>query len=140
MHRSLTLLTALLAVSAAPVRAAQSGPAEALEDYVGGLRNGDTAQLLRVLHPAGQVCFQPGPTRPEAGCESFTTAAPRWTRTADPAARGKVLKQQDASPTMSSITYELFVRDTHFRDQFLMYRIDGRWWIMAKATEIVTAP
>jgi hypothetical protein len=131
-------LIALIAVGASSVSAQTAGPAEALADYVGGLRNGDTEQLLRVLHPAGQVCFQPGPTRPTAACEPFSSAAPRWTKTADPAARGKVLHQHDATANMTTITYELFVRDTHFIDQFLMYRVDGRWWVMAKSTEIVT--
>lgn len=134
MFRTLSCIALLVACAGA---SAQQTPAEALEDYVGGLRNGDTAQLLRVLHSAGQVCFQSGPTRPAPTCESFASAAPRWTATADPNAHGKVLHQHDATPTMSTITYELHVRNTHFIDQFLMYRIDGRWWIMAKNTEIV---
>jgi len=133
---ALPCLAALLAVAPATAASATASPEAALEAYVDGLRGGRVERLQALFLPDGQFCTLAADRTPAVDCKRFAEVLGDWTARPDPAARGRILDRHDAAPSMSAITYELHFGGDRYIDQFLLYRTDAGWRVVAKTTAV----
>lgn len=133
---ALPCLAALLAAAPATAAPAPASPETALEAYVDGLRTGRVETLAALFLPDGQFCTLAANRTPAVGCERFAEVLGDWAARPDPAASGRVLDRHDAAPSMSAITYELHFGGDRYIDQFLLYRTDAGWRVVAKTTAV----
>jgi hypothetical protein len=122
--------------SAASPAAASQSPETALQAYVDGLRTGSLAKLQELFLADGQFCSVVRQPPSQITCRKFSEVLGSWVEQPDPAAKGRILKREDATPSMSTITYELSFAGTRYLDQLLLYRVEGRWYVVAKTTAV----
>lgn len=133
---ALPCLAALLAAAPATAAPAPASPEAALEAYVDGLRTGRVERLQALFLPDGQFCTLAADRTPAVDCKRFAEVLGGWTARPDPSASGRVLDRHDAVPSMSAITYELHFGGDRYIDQFLLYRTDAGWRVVAKTTAV----
>lgn len=132
----LPCVAALFAAGPAVAAPAPSSPEAALEAYVGGLRTGRVEVLQALFLPDGQFCTLAKDGAAPIGCQRFADVLAGWAARPDPAATGRVLDRRDATPSMSAVTYELYFGGDRYVDQFLLYRTDAGWRVVAKTTAV----
>ena len=133
---ALPCLAALLAAAPATAAPATASPEAALEAYVDGLRTGRVERLQALFLSEGQFCTLAADRTPAVACKRFAEVIGDWAARPDPAATGRVLDRHDAAPSMSAITYELHFGGDRYIDQFLLYRTDAGWRVVAKTTAV----
>lgn len=133
---ALPCLAALLAAAPATAAPAPASPEAALEAYVDGLRTGRVERLQALFLPDGQFCTLAADRTPAVDCKRFAEVLGGWAARPDPSASGRVLDRHDAAPSMSAITYELHFGGDRYIDQFLLYRTDAGWRVVAKTTAV----
>lgn len=133
---ALPFIAALLIAGPAAAAPDTSSPEQALEAYVGGLRTGRVELLQALFLPDGQFCTLAKSGDAPVGCERFADVLGGWAARPDPAATGRVLDRRDATPSMSTVTYELHFGGDRYIDQFLLYRTDAGWRVVAKTTAV----
>lgn len=140
MKNGLATLVALtlmvLSQSAWADAADGSTPEKALDAYVEGLRTGSLAKLQQLFLADGQFCSLPEDAARGISCRKFSDVLGSWIAKPDPRTSGRVIDRRDATPSMSAITYELNFGGTRYIDQLLLYRIEGRWRVVAKTTSV----
>jgi hypothetical protein len=105
-------------------------------DYVGGLAEGNLGKLSRAFAPEGVfVVVKAAKDGKPAMVASrpFKDELPSWAANPDPTTSGRIIGitvQND----MSSVQAELDFGADRFQDNLLLYKIDGRWQIVAKTT------
>jgi hypothetical protein len=138
MNRSRSSLAMLaLLVLSHSTWAAESdepSPEKALEAYVEGLRVGSLAKLEELFLADGQFCSMTAKATSQISCRKFSEVLGTWVARPDTRASGRVTHRHDATPSMSAVTYELDFGGTSYIDQLLLYRIEGRWRVVAKTT------
>jgi hypothetical protein len=128
-------MTSLAFAHATPAADEQS-PEQALEAYMDGLRDGSLEKLQELFLADGQFCsVATKPTR-RIDCRKFNEVLGSWVAKPDPGTSGRVIHRKDATPSMSAITYELDFAGTKYIDQLLLYRVEGRWQVVAKTTTV----
>ena len=131
------LLTAGPATAATPPPSSTaSSPERALEAYAEGLRTGRVELLQALFLPDGQFCTLAEGNASPVDCKRFAEVLASWAARPDPSATGRVLGRHDATPSMSAITYELHFGGDRYLDQFLLYRTEAGWRVVAKTTAV----
>jgi hypothetical protein len=132
----MTMTALALTHSSSAGAADRPSPEAALEAYVSGLRTGSLAKLQELFLADGQFCNVSTQPKRHVVCKRFSEVLGSWASKPDPLTSGRVLHRNDATPSMSAITYELIFAGTRYIDQLLLYQIDGRWQVVAKTTTV----
>jgi len=106
-------------------------------DYVGGLAEGDLGRLARAFAPEGVfVVIKAAKDGKPAMVASrpFKDELLSWAANPDPTTSGRIIGITVQNDHMSSVQAELDFGADRFQDNLLLYKIDGRWQIVAKTT------
>ena len=106
-------------------------------DYVGGLTEGDLGRLSRAFAPEGVfVVVKAAKDGKPAMVESrpFKDELHSWAANPDPTTSGRIIGITVQNDHMSNAQAELDFGADRFQDNLLLYKIDGRWQIVAKTT------
>lgn len=135
---ALNLAMALLALAPSTQASAadEQSPELALEAYVNGLRTGSLERLRELFLSDGQFCSVSAEPGRRIVCNKFSEVLGGWVAKPDPLASGRIVHRKDAAQSMSAITYELNFGGDRYIDQLLLYRSEGRWWVVAKTTAL----
>lgn len=136
--RRLALPFAAALMASAPAVAATDTPTpeQALEAYVGGLRAGRVELLEELFLADGQFCTLSEGAAAPIDCKRFGEVLGSWAAHPDPQASGRILDRRDATPSMTSVTYELRFGGVVYVDHLLLYRTGTGWRVVAKTTAV----
>jgi len=129
-----------LIFAAIPVAAQPNTDATAIEavfaDYVGGLAEGDLARLSNAFSPEGAFvsvdAAQNGKTTVVS--RPFKNVLASWAANPDPTTSGRITSVAIGNDVMASIQAELDYGADRYEDNLLLYKLEGRWKIVAKTT------
>ena len=137
---SRAMLAFVLNFAAIPVDAQPDTDTKAVEavfaDYVEGLAEGDLARLSNAFSPEGVFvsvdAAQNGKTTVVS--RPFKNVLASWAASPDPTASGRITGVAIRNDFMASIQAELDYGTDRYEDNLLLYKLEGRWKIVAKTT------
>ena len=134
------MLAFSLIFAAVPVDARPDTDTKAIEamfaDYVEGLAEGDLARLSNAFSPEGVFvsvdAAQNGKTTVVS--RPFKNVLASWAANPDPTASGRITGVAIRDDFVASIQAELDYGTARYEDNLLLYKLEGRWKIVAKTT------
>lgn len=114
---------------------------QVLGEYFDGLYHSDVSRLRRVFHPRAQyVCATTGALQ----CLTMDAYLPIVERRPSPASRGETRTDFIRSIDFAGVTAAVArvrcrIGERHFDDILSLILVDGRWQIIAKVFDYVTA-
>lgn len=136
MKRFITALTVALLVPSPALASDEDDLRHAFQKYVRAFAEGDVRTDIFV--PSGEVFFlkpQPGNEPDGIAARTFAEILPRWMTSKYPGAKGEIRTLRIVSPTMAYVEARLDLGDDDHNDLLVFYKLDGRWRVVAKATE-----
>ncbi len=141
------MLALALVIAAIPVPARGEPDTKSIEavfaDYVAGLAKGDLARLSAAFAPEGVfVSIEASTDGKPASVVSrpFKDVLASWAENPDATASGRITDITVQNDNMASIQGELDFGSARYQDSLLLYKIAGRWTIVAKTTHARDRP
>lgn len=135
------ILAFVLIFAASPTHARPDTDTKSIEavfgDYVAGLAKGDVARLSSAFSPEGVfVSVRAAQDSKPATVVSrpFKDVLASWAANPDPTAFGRITGIAIQNDFMASIQAELDYGTDRYEDNLLLYKLEGRWKIVAKTT------
>lgn len=141
------MLALALVVVAIPVHARSEPDTKAIEavfaDYVAGLAKGDLGRLSAAFAPDGVfVSIDASTDGKPASVVSrpFKDVLASWAENPDATASGQITGIAIQNDNMATVQGELDFGTARYQDSLLLYKIAGRWTIVAKTTHARDRP
>lgn len=108
--------------------------AELLDTYYDGLYHCDIERLKEVLHPAAlYACASDGKLLSYDMATYFSVVAQRQSAASQGLAKSsRIVRIEFAGPVTAWVHFECVIPPRRFDDRLTLFKLDGRWQIIAK--------